>query len=258
MALKKCIGIISYLPEGKWSWRKRRIPFITNLFNQLNELWPDIDIIIIAQNWQDYQIPEIKNKVIKFDYPDKLGILQARKILREKFLELDYDYLIWMDDDCKIKCETDTAHLDFMAEIDKHPGGYCFQRSDNHWHHHDDMARGPMNLFAEARELVEKEPLVEVELEKNEGMEDDLYVELIWHKYPEKEFLPPKEIYHTNCFKLMYTLQYGHMDISPSTWFQNLADVNFYRFWHNTNLAIECYEAGEFDLNKIKENPKWR
>jgi len=228
--LKKCIGIISYLPDIT-NYRLRRISKLNSLMQQLNKLWPNIDILIITQNWRGYKLPDIANKIIQIDYPDKLGILKARQVLRDEFLKLDYEYLIWMDDDCQIECDTETAHLDYIAEIDKHPNGFCFIHSNNHWHHHDDMARGPMNLFAICRELIENEPLVEVYLEKFEAMEDDLYVEYIWHKYPECVFNPPTTIRHTNSFKYMYVFQYAKPDVSPTTWFTNLGRVNFKQIW---------------------------
>ena len=258
MVLKKCIGIISYLPDIP-GHRQRRLVKLRNLLVQLGNLWPDIDILIVAQNWKDFKGPEIPNKIIKVSFSDKLGILEARKVLRAEFLKLDYDYIILMDDDCQITCDNETAHLDYIAEIDKHPTGLCFIHSDNHWHHHDDMARGPLNLCAISRDLFEKEPWVEVKIENNEAMEDDLYVELLYHKYPDIVFNPPATIRHTNSFKYMYVLQYGQYDVSPSTWFTNLGMVKFHQIWHNTNYVIECYEAGLFDLDKIKENKaKWQ
>ncbi|MBP5694623.1 MAG: hypothetical protein J6X03_04175 [Bacilli bacterium] len=123
-----------------------------------------------------------------------------------------------MDDDCdRIKLDNEHAHIDYMEEIDKHPSGYCFICSENHWHHHDDMARGPLNLFALSKDLFEKEPFVDIDIEKFEGMEDDIYVEYIWHKYPEKRFLIPTTIHHTNSFKYMYVLHYGQYEVSPPT-----------------------------------------
>ena len=90
-SLKKVFGIISYFPNNDSAYhietRRERTRRCSELLFKLEELWPDIDIIIIAQNWQDYHEPEIKNKIIKYDY-DKLGILGARKELRKKFLSV--------------------------------------------------------------------------------------------------------------------------------------------------------------------------
>jgi hypothetical protein len=47
--LKKCFGIPSWLPD-KEPDRSLRIERINRLFKQLNDLWPDIDILVIAQN----------------------------------------------------------------------------------------------------------------------------------------------------------------------------------------------------------------
>ena len=237
MGLKKCFGIISYLPSDP-SRRERRTPHLTNLLTKLSVLWPDVDILVIAQNWKNYQEKKKKNNLVRIDFENALGILEARKVLREEFLKLDYDYIIYLDDDATIKCDTDTVHLEYMEEIDKHPSGLCWIHSDNHWHHHDDMTRAPLNLYAMSRDLVEAEPLVEVSIQKNEAYEDDTYAELIWHKYPDKYFDPPKGIYCTHSFRGV---------------------LMAHQIWHNTNYIIECYEDGLFDLDKIKENKeKWQ
>ena len=47
--LKKCFGIISYFPPGT-SIKTRRVERLNGLFNRLNELWPDVDIVLVAQN----------------------------------------------------------------------------------------------------------------------------------------------------------------------------------------------------------------
>ena len=47
--MKICIGIPSYLPE-KQPDRKIRQDSLNKLLLQLSELWPNIDILIIAQN----------------------------------------------------------------------------------------------------------------------------------------------------------------------------------------------------------------
>jgi hypothetical protein len=64
---KKCIGIVSYLPEeGNNRARTRRSERLTNLLLQITDLWPTIDIMIITQNWKNFTLPELSNKVIRF------------------------------------------------------------------------------------------------------------------------------------------------------------------------------------------------
>ena len=83
--LTKCFGIPSWLPDAEPARSKRKIR-INRLLTQLSSLWPDIDILIIAQNWQDFTPVEIPNKLIIKEY-EPLGLLGARKTLREEFLD---------------------------------------------------------------------------------------------------------------------------------------------------------------------------
>lgn len=256
MKLKKCIGIISGFPHNDID-KQRRLMHFENLLAFFEKYWPDVDVLIIAQNWQDYKMPKIKNKVIVKYFDDLLGITQARQILREEYLKLDYDYIILLDDDADIHIDNEQLPADYMNEIDKHPGGYCFIHSDNHWRHHDDVARSPLNLCAISTELFAKEEIPDVHLEDYEAMEDDVYATLFLVKYPDKEFMPPVGIYHTHSFKYMYVLQYTKREISPAVWY--CAGVStFPRLWHNTNFAIDYIrEHGDFNLEDIKKDARW-
>ena len=49
MQLKKCIGIISGFPE-RADYKKRRLTHFEGLLAFFNKYWPDVDILIIAQN----------------------------------------------------------------------------------------------------------------------------------------------------------------------------------------------------------------
>ena len=257
MNLKKCFGIISGFSDDQ-KLQHRRIKHFEALLHQLSEYWPDVDILVIAQNWKDYQLPEIKNQIIKASFDKLLGITEARKTLREEFLKRDYDYIIMLDDDAILQCDNAEAPKKFIEEIDNHPTGFCIPHSENHWHHHDSMARSPLNLFAISRDLFEKEPMVNVSIEKFEAMEDDLYAELIYHKYKDLEFKIPDGLYHTHSYRYMYLYYMIDQHISPPTWFRLLQEVPFHQIWHNTNFIIEKgYEVGEFDLEKLKQHEKW-
>ena len=86
----KCIGIISYFPNDLREKRRERL---RALLVQLNNYFK-MPIIIIAQNWiqDDLKIFEglTNQKIYVYTYP-KLGITNARIILRDKFLESDFD-----------------------------------------------------------------------------------------------------------------------------------------------------------------------
>ena len=194
--LKKCFGIPSWLPE-KEPDRSLRIERVNRLFSQLSELWPDIDILVIAQNWKNFVPVETKNKQIIKKYPE-LGILGARKKLREEFLALDYDYIIMFDDDAIIKCDNDKASAEYMAEIDKHPNGFCFimpsggLRAGVPKYH--PYIGAQLNLCAISRFIYEQEPMVDIDPQKKEGYEDSIYACLLHHKWEKYEFLAPKTI----------------------------------------------------------------
>ena len=99
--IKKVIGIVSYFPDNI-NDRKKRITRFKKLLEQIGMFFSEIPIIIIAQNWNGYNPICNKNELIVYNYK-RLGILNARKELRKKFLESEYDYLIMFDDDCIIE-----------------------------------------------------------------------------------------------------------------------------------------------------------
>jgi hypothetical protein len=121
-------------------------------------------------------VPEfVKHTIIhKFD---KLGILGARKMLRTKFLESKYDYLIMCDDDIVLKPEIENAPKKYLEELDKHPEGFSFVKYG--W---------SLTFCAISRFIYKKEPMVDVDPEKNEGYEDMVFPLLLHYKYPKNEF----------------------------------------------------------------------
>ena len=204
--MKKVFGIPSWLPDTEPA-RTQRKERINRLFKQLNDLWPDIDILVIAQNWKDFKPIETKNKQIIKIYPE-LGILKARQTLREEFLKLDYDCIIMFDDDAIIKCDNDHAHIDFMNEVDKHKDGFCFIHGKNNKYH--PYIGAQLNLCAISRYIYEKEPMVDIDPQKNEGYEDTIYACLLHHKWHKYEFIPPATI---------RPIQFQNRDEkAPSTW----------------------------------------
>ncbi len=185
--MKICFGIPSWIPE-KEPDRSLRIERINRLFKQLEKLWPNIDILVIAQNWKDFKPIETKNKQI-IKYYSALGIVGARKTLRKEFLKFSYDYIIMFDDDAIIKCDNDHVHLDYMAEVEKHPQGFCFIHGGCNKYH--PYIGAQLNLCAISRYIYEKEDMVPVDPQKKEGYEDSVYACLLHYKYAKYEFNPP-------------------------------------------------------------------
>lgn len=218
-SLRKVFGIISYFPNNDSAYhietRRERSRRCSELLFKLEELWPDIDIIIIAQNWQDYHEPKIKNKIIRYEY-DKLGILGARRELRKKFLESNYDYLIMLDDDAMISTENPQQYLD---EIDAHPDSIVALR----------MTRAPLNLCAVSRAVYEKVDMPEIDAESGQGFEDDLFIATCFSQLPNNSFL------FTEGLVSETSLKYTGPGACPSTW----ARENTYDWWQMKDITAK-------------------
>ena len=242
---KKCIGIVSYLPEeGNNRARTRRSERLTNLLLQITDLWPTIDIMIITQNWKDFTLPELSNKVIRFDYEQPLTIVGAREALRNKVIELAYDYVILIDDDAHINCESKEIAQAYLDELDKHPDGFCFIHSEKHWHTCDDYIQAPLNLCALSKYICQQEAVPAFYLEKNEALEDDIYAVLLHIKYADHEFLPPTGI-QCDHFKV-FNYFIDTKDNWPSTWNNN--NTQFQIIVTNTQSIIN-YIVNHKDLD---------
>ena len=202
MTSKKVFGIVSYFPDNDTAYhietRRERSRRFSELLLTLEKYWPNIDILIIAQNWQDFTIPTIKNKVIRYDY-DKLGITGARRELRSKFLESNYDYLIMLDDDAMITCEDPSAYI---SEIDNHPDGIGVIR-----HHSCSLM-----LCAISKYVYSRIDMPDIEAEKGQTFEDDLFVARCFAQFPDKAFDFPKECITETSFK------YTGEGACPSSW----------------------------------------
>lgn len=201
-SIKKVFGIISYFPNKDSAYhietRRERSRRFRELLFKLEELWPDIDIMIIAQNWQDFQLPEIKNKIIQYDY-NKLGILGARRELRKKFLESDYDYLIMLDDDGMITTEDPSI---YMSEIDKHPDGMGVIRHTG----------CPLMLLAISKYVYSRIDMPDMDAETDGGFEDDLFVATCFAKLPDRCFDFPEGCITETSFR------YKGVGMCPSSW----------------------------------------
>ena len=170
--LSKVIGIISYLPDNR-KIANHRFKLLKDLIIKCDELF-NLPIIIIAQNWLEDEIKEIKllsaNLTIK-QYKNALGIKGARQKLRSYFLEkTEYEYLIFLDDDCIIE---GTQGDKYLEQIDNNPN--CFI----------EFNKTLLKLFAVSRLLLERADFDEINPEKEEGFEDRAFVNKLRIFYPE-------------------------------------------------------------------------
>ena len=166
-----CIGIISYLPEDGES-RSIREEKLKTLVSKCDELF-NLPIMIIAQNWKDFSLESNNVNTIKYD--NALGIVEARKTLRSKFLESNYDYLIMLDDDCKISGSKEAANL-YIDQIKAHPDG-CGMFNFT-----------LLKLFAISKDLFSKVNFGDGRVEDGDFFEDILFVNTLQKKYPSKLF----------------------------------------------------------------------
>ena len=236
---RKVFGIVSY-----FSWdqpqRKQRQDRLDRLVGQLSELWPDVPIMIISQQWKHYTIEgKCKNKIIRYDYP-KLGILKARQELRVKFLNSDYDYMIMFDDDAIIECDNDTVAKEYMDTIDRHPDSFCFIKGKGS-SPYTDYADSQLNLCAISKDIYTAVPLPNIDPQKSEGFEDRVFSTLLHCKYGYKEFDAPEGIRCTH-FK-------NPTELVPSTW-AHLQPYNWKGMRQKT-LEIEEY------INTYGGLPEW-
>ena len=175
--LSKVIGIISYLPDDK-EVREYRKNKLSALIDKAISLF-NLPIMIIAQNYSEEDIWDIKNKdnkILIYDYIHKLGITGARKVLREKFLKSSYDYLIMIDDDVELIGNSSDKYL---SQIDKNPD--CFIEN----------FKSRLQLFAISRTIFEKQNFNDIEAERGEGFEDRIFFYTLCKRFPEahKKFI---------------------------------------------------------------------
>ena len=222
-----CIGIVSWLPDIP-SARRMRIDRLNRLFKQIAELWPEIPVLVVAQNWKDYTPSENLNFVI--DKYNRLGILKARQQLRENFLAGGYDYIIMFDDDAIIQCDNDHAHLDYIKCIEEHPNGFSFIHGKGS-SPFTPYADSQLNLCAISKEIYEKVPMPNVDPQLSQAFEDRLFSTYLHCALPEKEFEFPTTI---RCIHFK-----NPNEPAPSTWSQE-KQYNWKKMRENTR-SIEYY-----------------
>ena len=124
-AKKVTIGIISYFPDDMMLKRVRAYR-LNELIAQCSAIFRGVDITIIAQNWKGVSLQENPgfSKIIIHNFKDGLGINGARKMLRKKFIESDYEWLIMLDDDGVLR-GTSKGGQEYLENMANHPGGFC-------------------------------------------------------------------------------------------------------------------------------------
>ena len=218
MQTKKCFGIISYLPDAETK-RSIRIRCLLNLLNFLTEQAMDIPIMIIAQNWKNFSVTDKYKQIKVYNYEKALGILQARRILRQKYLEQNYDYLIMLDDDAHIVENIDGAFKIYLQNLNV-KDGYCILKPwGQHiktgypelpeWYYKYSPAQ--LNLCAVSTKLLKKYDFPDVDPEKLEGFEDLIYSMLLYFKEYSAEIISPNGLVCTQISDSEL--------ITASTWF---------------------------------------
>lgn len=242
--LSKVIGIVSWLPDDPIQ-RNKRIHRLNSLIKRLNEKLSGIDILIIAQNWKDYKPISENNKLIIFNYL-KLGILKARRVLREHFLDLNYDYLIMFDDDAIPEELIPGAICNYLKEMDNNPEGFAFiKATEPTGTLYNPYTSSQLNFCAISRFIYEKEPMPLIDAQENEGYEDRVFSLLLHYKYQDKEFDAPLGV---------KSIHFKNPDIDkfggevPSTWARQ-PGRNWKQLTRNTSL-IEKYIIGHHDIPK--------
>lgn len=209
--MKKVIGIISWFPN-KQPDRQQRIDRLERLLTQLNDMWPDLPIMIVAQNWQGYEVQSVPQDKLTINRYVELGILGARKKLRKNFLASDFDYLIMFDDDAIIYYDNEDLPQMYLSEIDNHPNGFCFIKTKNPSTPYNPYADSQLNLCAISRYIYQQVDVPDLDPQKSEGFEDRVLSYLLHIKFSEYEFDAPEGI---KCIHFR-----NKEEPVPSTWSQ--------------------------------------
>ena len=219
--MKTCIGIISYFPNPEKT-RAKRITLCNECLESCRETFEDVPIMIISQNWgNDFDTIDTTNCIVH-NYTDKLGIPQAREILREKFLESEFDRLIMLDDDCIVAGEG----KEYIEILDKHP-------NDIHV-----VFGSQLKLFSISRELYSKIHMASCDPEKNEGVEDVVFSKMVELAFPGRVHKIPQ----SKCPVSMNLQQ----TFKVSTWRSRYID-NF-KLIRNTENAVKDLANVNWDL----------
>ena len=247
--MEPVFGIISWLPSDEMGHFKR-FNRVKNTIRQLHSYWPSVDIMILAQEGRTEDIDAVKqiaDNIIIYSY-EKLGILKARKTLRQKFLETNYGWIIMGDDDMIISISREPSLEEnckaFLDGIYAHPQGFGFVKCEtgDRWYPQIPYKSATLNLAVVSRYIYEKEDMVPYNIEIGEGCEDVIFPYLLHVKYANLEYDLPNTITH---------LQNDvNPNQEPSTWVpQNPQAVDELRnSLYNNNLQVMAYIDKYHDL----------
>lgn len=174
------IGIISYLPDEK-KIREHRFNSLKWLVHVCNYLF-GLPIYIVIQNYTQEEeniLNKCKNVTLSTNYP-KLGILKARRTLREYFITSTYTNLIMLDDDCVIVGSVEQAKK-YLKQIQDNRD--CFIEFN------DTL----LKLFCISKEIFKEVDYENIEPEKEEGFEDRVFVNKLRNLYRDKRRIFIKE-----------------------------------------------------------------
>ena len=118
------IGIISYLPTG--NLRERRKQLLCDLLTQLSVMFPSTKILLVAQNYQQQDINEIRVfSNVEIHTYSQLGLGGARNELKRLFLNTSFNQLVMFDDDCILTGDRIDGQL-YEKEISEHKNEIVF------------------------------------------------------------------------------------------------------------------------------------
>lgn len=166
--MKILIGIISYLPNDIEK-RTHRFETLKHLINTCNYLFR-LPIYVVIQNYKQDEIDYLKSKnVILSNNYNILGILKARRKLREYFINSTYTNLIMLDDDCEI-VGTIVQAKEYLNQIE-----------DNCFIEFNDTL---LKLFCISKNIFKEVDYEDINPENEEGFEDIVFVNKLRKLYP--------------------------------------------------------------------------
>lgn len=171
--MKLLIGIISYLPNDV-KIREERFKTLRNLIATCNYLF-HVDIYIVTQNFTETEKLYLKgynNVYLSEDYI-RLGIVGARKKLREYFINSTYTNIIMLDDDCIIQGSPSQA-VNYIKQIEENRD--CFIEFND----------SLLKLFCISKELLKEVDYPDISVENAEGFEDRIFVNELRKRFSDK------------------------------------------------------------------------
>ena len=244
--LKPAIGIISYMPDNITD-RINRIDSLKNLLKQIDQYFTNTDILIIAQNWNGLKLTSRNNNLIIKDYP-ALGIIGARKTLREEFLKLDNNYIIMFDDDAIFEIDNPALLKEYLKLMEQNPHGFAFiyrgNGYDKGFHKKNPYASSQLNFCAISKFLYNIEDIPSIDPQKNEGYEDCIWSYLLLKRYPSFEFKVPLGI---RC------IHWHNENINTVSTWEKAADIKLKTIGKNTNDILDFIDTFTYIPNSADE-----